>query len=264
MKKLLSIVAGSILATASIQAQTTLTQAVDFTVTDVDGHQHNLFNILQGGQYVCIDFFFTTCPPCQATVPYFKQTYQNYGCNTQDVFFISVDVGDSDADCIAYENTYLGGPAGFPVVSGTDGGGDAVCSAYGIGAYPTYILIAPNQSIVEQDMWPISSAASFDPYMSSHQLTYQPCLTSIAEPSYSSTNTLNVFPNPAADQLTVTSNEAMVTINVMDASGRIVFTQQPADQTKQLTIDVSEYAAGMYTVEVVAEASVTRTRFVRQ
>jgi cytochrome oxidase Cu insertion factor (SCO1/SenC/PrrC family) len=264
MKRLLSIIAGTILSLTAVQAQTTLTNAVDFTVTDVDGNQHNLFSILQGGQYVCIDFFFTTCPPCQATVPYFKQTFQNYGCNTQDVFFISVDYGDTDAECIQYENTYLGGPAGFPVVSGTEGGGDAVCTAYGIGAYPTYILIAPNQSIVEQDMWPISSAASFDPYFSSHQLAYQPCLSGISEAAYVSSNTINVFPNPASDQLTVNSNEAIVTLNVMDASGRIVFTQQPADQTKQLTIDVAEFAAGMYTIEVVAETSVTRTRFVRQ
>jgi hypothetical protein len=40
--------------------QTYLTEAVDFTATDIDGVEHNLFDILDGGQYVCIDFFFTT------------------------------------------------------------------------------------------------------------------------------------------------------------------------------------------------------------
>lgn len=40
--------------------QTSLTEAVDFTATDVEGEVHNLFEILDGGQYVCIDFFFTT------------------------------------------------------------------------------------------------------------------------------------------------------------------------------------------------------------
>lgn len=41
-------------------SQTNLTEAVDFTATDVLGVEHNLFDILDGGQYVCIDFFFTT------------------------------------------------------------------------------------------------------------------------------------------------------------------------------------------------------------
>ncbi len=41
-------------------AQTGLTQAVDFTATDTEGHEHNLFDILASGKHVVIDFFFTT------------------------------------------------------------------------------------------------------------------------------------------------------------------------------------------------------------
>ena len=40
--------------------QVTLTTAVDFTVTDIDGNTHNLFTYLAYGKYVVIDFFFTT------------------------------------------------------------------------------------------------------------------------------------------------------------------------------------------------------------
>ena len=41
-------------------SQTTLTTAVDFTATTTEGEEFNLFEILDNGQYVCIDFFFTT------------------------------------------------------------------------------------------------------------------------------------------------------------------------------------------------------------
>jgi cytochrome oxidase Cu insertion factor (SCO1/SenC/PrrC family) len=41
-------------------AQTTLTTAVDFTVTDTDGNTFNLFSTLASGKYVLIDFFYTT------------------------------------------------------------------------------------------------------------------------------------------------------------------------------------------------------------
>ena len=44
MKKILIIV--FVFATLLVQAQTSLTTAVDFTVTDVHGNTHNLFNYL--------------------------------------------------------------------------------------------------------------------------------------------------------------------------------------------------------------------------
>lgn len=57
-KTLLSMV---LLMTMSLAfSQTPLTQAVDFTATTTEGEEFNLFEILDGGQYVCIDFFFTT------------------------------------------------------------------------------------------------------------------------------------------------------------------------------------------------------------
>lgn len=40
-------------------SQTPLTQAVNFAGTDTEGVEHNLFEILAGGQYVCLDFFHT-------------------------------------------------------------------------------------------------------------------------------------------------------------------------------------------------------------
>ena len=42
-----------------------------------------------------------------------------------------------------------------------DGGSHPICSTYGIGAYPTYILIAPDYEIVVQDIWPINNATTF-------------------------------------------------------------------------------------------------------
>jgi len=59
MKKFTLIVA-LFFATLFSFSQTPLTTAVDFTGTDTDGVERNLFEILDAGQYVCIDFFFTT------------------------------------------------------------------------------------------------------------------------------------------------------------------------------------------------------------
>jgi thiol-disulfide isomerase/thioredoxin len=158
MKRLL--LALSLIIGLNAQSQTNLTTAVDFTVTDVHGEIYNLFSILDSGKYVIIDFFFTTCPPCIASVPVLNQSFLDYGCNTGEIFYISMDIGDTDAEVLQYENNYGGL---LPSVSGVNGGGDAVNYTYGIGAYPTVVLIAPDHTILEQDIYPVTLISSVLP-----------------------------------------------------------------------------------------------------
>ena len=147
----------SMLLLMSLNAQTTLTTAVNFTVTDVHGNTHTLFDYLADGKHVVIDFFFTTCGPCQASVPTINDAYTQFGCNTAEVVFLSIDTGDDDAEVLAFENDFN---SLLPAVSGLQGGGDAVVNQYGVGAFPTIVLIAPNQQIIEQDVWPVSGLES--------------------------------------------------------------------------------------------------------
>ena len=139
-----------------LKAQTSATQAIDFTVTDVHGTEVHLFDILDNGQYVLIDFFYTTCPACIQSIPHMVQSYSNFGCNMHDVFYMEVDHGDSQASCLTWVNNY---GVEYPTIAGADGG-NSICSQYGIGYYPTVILIAPNHQVVIQDLWPISNVQS--------------------------------------------------------------------------------------------------------
>ncbi len=85
---------------------------------------------------------------------------------------LSVDTGDDDAACIAFDEQH---GIEFPTISGVEGGGTAICNTYGIGAYPTYILIAPDHSIVEQDIWPVPSAQTFITKFESHGIQEASC-----------------------------------------------------------------------------------------
>lgn len=250
MKILYTLILSFTLFTGITNAQTTLTQAVDFTVTDLDGNTHNLFNILAQNKYVCLDFWFAACGPCQQTSPFFKTAYTNYGCNTANVFFMSVDNGDNNATCITFENTYLGGNAGYPVISGVEGTGSAVNSAYQIGAYPTYILIAPNHTIVQQDMWPISSATSFDPYFSSNGLSYSACASGVAETA--SPLDFTLYPNPVTSLLNIesTKNAELISYRIFDYLGNVSLTEEIGNKISKVSIDVSSLAPGFYFAEV--------------
>ena len=77
--------------TFGASAQTQLTEAVDFTVTDLNGNEHTLSEYLDAGKYVCIDFFAYWCGPCAAHAPYFTEIYNTYGCNGGDVIFMSME-----------------------------------------------------------------------------------------------------------------------------------------------------------------------------
>ena len=265
MKKLyfLSLLVGILFLAGQSRGQTTLTQAVDFTVTDIDGNVINLFNILNNGQHVCIDFFFDTCGPCQVTSPYFKQTYNNFGCNNEDIFFIAIDVGDTDAEVLAYENTFLGGAPGYPSVSGLNGGGNAVVATYGIGAYPTYILIKPDQSIVEQDMWPIADASTFTNYFAGHALSPVPCTVGIND--VVDDNSTSIYPNPASDILNIKSDLEVQNYRVYNIIGETVLEGVNSRQKNAFNqVDVSNLDNGIYVIEIGFREGLGRYRFTKQ
>ncbi len=213
MKKLITF----ILALAigfGLKAQCPLTQAVDFTATDVHGTEVHLFDILDGGQYVLIDFFFTTCGPCQQATPKVVESYYAMGCNMHDVFYMEIATGDSEAACLNWVNTY---GVEYPTISG-EAGGTAICNQYQIPAYPTLILIAPDRSIVIQDLWPISNAQTVITALEQHGLEQHDCNT----PSYDPQVTINI------DDVTDTSVTATFTPNEDCVSYRYMLTTESA------------------------------------
>lgn len=79
-------------------------------------------------------------------------------------------------------------------------------------------------------------------------------------------NAVVVYPNPAKDKLNVyfkdVSNET-VRINLIDASGRTVKTQQHNfTMNSNLQIDLGNVAKGVYTVELSTEVLNSKTRVV--
>ena len=178
MKKIFTFIF-AIALSFNMMAQCPLTTAVDFTATDCHGTEVHLFDILDGGQYVLMDFFFTTCGPCQQATPKVVESYYAMGCNMYDVFYIEVSVSDGDAACQTWANTY---GVEYPTIS-TAGGGATICnSLYQIGQYPTVILIAPDRSILIQDLWPINNAQTIITALGNYGLQQHDCTAPVTDP----------------------------------------------------------------------------------
>lgn len=148
MKKIISLLFVIVLS-LNVKAQATLTEAVDFTAVDCYGQDTiHLFEILDRGQYVLIDFYFYSCDPCFDACPKMVEAYKALGCNKHDVFFIEISPSDSNDQCQWWAEKF---GVEYPTIS-REAGGDKIDDAYGIRKYPTLVLIAPDRSIALSDI----------------------------------------------------------------------------------------------------------------
>ncbi|TVR78352.1 MAG: PKD domain-containing protein [Saprospirales bacterium] len=135
---------------------TTNSVAPDWTLTDINGVEHTLYDYLDEGKVVYIKFSATWCGPCwnyhQGGA--FSDMYYDYGPDGTDevmVFFLEADP-NTNTDC-------LYGPAGcngntmgdwvtgtpYPIIDLPD---LTVRSAYQVNAFPTVFSICPDTRVV--------------------------------------------------------------------------------------------------------------------
>ena len=243
MKKLFTLMLALVIG-LGLKAQCPLTQAVDFTATDVHGTEVHLFDILEGEQYVLIDFFFTTCGPCQQATPKIVESYYAMGCNQHDVFYMEIATGDSEAACLNWVNTY---GVEYPTISGA-AGGTGICSQYGIQQYPTVILIAPSHQIVIQDLWPIGNAQAVISALEAQGVQQHDCDAPAYDPQVSITIDQVLETEVTA---TFTPNEDCVSYNYMLA------TESEIQEWMSIAgLDLPEY---LHTYGLPAEETISNT-----
>src|SRR5210317_2190594 len=89
-----------------VSAQVPIDTAIDFSVKDVSGLTVDLFEILDEGKLVAINFFSTSCGPCTEYAPDFQDSYEDFGENEGNVFFVSICWGDNNAGVAHFDSIY--------------------------------------------------------------------------------------------------------------------------------------------------------------
>lgn len=267
MKKILLsllLLTTTLLGTAQVTGYSIGEVVDDFTVTDVHGVTHNLYEITASGKHVYLDFFFDTCGPCQGASPHFGDFYDKYGCNAYDVYCLVINNGtDSDAETIAYEEAFGGSGHHAPAVS-ADGGGGAVDAAFGIGAYPTFCMIGPDNKLVESDIWPVSDVSNFEATFYG-DFNPEPAPCSLASIQENDLIALNVYPNPASNQATITFSNSVnekVTIQAYNMIGEVIYTSQLAvvSGVNQIQLDLQDFRTGNYLIQITSENTLTTSK----
>ena len=262
MKKLYTLFL-TVLAINFCTAQITLTEAVDFTVTDLHGEEHNLFEQLDAGKYVMIDLFAYWCGPCCTTAPKIKLTFEEYGCNTGDLFVIGMEGDGTTAQTEEFENT-CGSAGAHPVISGLDGGGSEVVDAYSPAAFPTIILIAPDRTIVEQDIWPYENA-TVDAMLATYGIEKQECAIVSGVEDFAQINAVDLTPNPVEDIANLNFNlaeSAKISVEVYNITGQQVYQNIVGQKTAgnhQLELPTTNLAIGTYLVKISVDGALVET-----
>jgi hypothetical protein len=123
--------------------------APDFTVTDINGNTHNLYNYTSAGKTVVLKVSAVWCGPCWSnhTAGHMSDLHYSYGPNgSNDVVVIYIE-GDANTPASSLSgggnslgNWVAGTP--YPIVDSA-----TVASQYQIGFFPTFFVICPNNTI---------------------------------------------------------------------------------------------------------------------
>ncbi len=219
--------------------------AVDFSFTDVIGKEHNLFQELDRGNIVVLDFFFVDCKPCQKLTPGMVNLYNEYQSAAKNVVVFGISDRDENAKLKTFDNTYN---VTYPTC-GIDGGGDTITDMYkglfNLQGWPTYAVICPDKQVY----WNLTRDSSFVEVREK----IDTCFRRVNITTFKSQITKQIYPNPATTQITVdVPNTHEYTLNIYSMEGKKVFEQKVIDQPL-IQVDISNFSAGTYWVEIFAK-----------
>lgn len=150
MKRIFTLLVAALLFNFSANAQLASgSVAPNFTVTDIDGNTHELYDILDQGKTVVIDVFATWCGPCwnYHQTHTLEDVWNTYGPNGTDEIFVMGIEADASTPISELTNSSLGNwteGITYPMIDDGD-----FAALYQIAYYPTIYHICPNRIVSE-------------------------------------------------------------------------------------------------------------------
>jgi len=253
-----SIILSLLLFAGISKAQVAIDTALDFTVKDLVGVQHHLFDYLDAGNYVVIDFFTTNCGPCQTYASEVSASFDYFGCNGGNVVFLGMNWGSDNQAVHDFDSTW---GAYYPSVSGLQGGGNGVVDLFQVQSYPTVILIAPDRTILNNHIWPPERDTINAEVLAAGGFA-QACTVGLNEHTIAVSAVLQAIPAGQGQTLIRLQRPltSVATLQIFSSDGRLVQQYKlTGNQTEQRLADLKP---GIYIARLFSESAAVSTKFI--
>jgi len=233
-------------------SQAQVATAVDVSLKTLDSQIINLYDLLDDEKIVVINFFSTSCGPCQTFAHDFQVAYENFGMNQADVVFLGVNYNGNNYQVAQFADIY---GLNLPLSSGLEGGGNEAFESFEVVSYPTVIVITPDYQLVENYIWEPTTEN-----ISNAVVNAGGTLVGLtANPDYK-TNTVIIAPNPVVDVASISfalKNPQTIQLQISDLTGRILVDKTVIGNQgeNELKIDTDNLADGTYIVSLVTESN---------
>ena len=157
MKQLLSLLAAATLSLGAFAQNGSI--APNFTATDINGIQHDLYSYLDSGYAVILDFSAAWCPPCwdyheEGVLKTLHEVYGPDSLNQIRVIYLECEDTNTSAQLngVNAGNTYATASEGdfvtgtpYPII---DNAG-SIANDYNVTGFPTILTVCPNRIVTE-------------------------------------------------------------------------------------------------------------------
>jgi len=120
--------------------------APDFTLTDMNGVSHNLYDYLDNDVTVIMDMWATWCGPCIGSIPGLEKIWEDHGFTPTGDSTIMILSLESDVNTSNEAATVAQYGIATPVFDNAH----TILSSYPIAAYPTFFVVYPDRNVYER------------------------------------------------------------------------------------------------------------------
>lgn len=257
MKKFYSLIASAFLFAGAASAQIGAV-APDFTLTDIEGNEHNLYTYLDAGKVVILDCSATWCPPCWTFHQnhYLKSINDQFGPEGTDqvvVLFYEADPATTSADLDGSGSNTLGDwvtGVDYPIID--PAAAELSGAVYWPLGYPTVNVISPKDKEIKADLFN-NQVADVDASLTSMIETVSAEFAFGVGVEEEAISQVSLYPNPASSVVNLNftaAQQGALTIEVTNVLGQIVHTENASVQNgdNALSLDLSSLNNGYYTL----------------
>ena len=217
----------------------TKAQAPNFTQTDIYGNTYNLYDQLNLGKVVLIDFYSVGWPTCMTNAAPLDTIYQDY---QPQLFMYGIESYDGDSAAIEqFKLDY--GPISYPMFSTIDN--DSILGLYNVYGTPRYYVVCPDSSYRSVNLNDITDMIDT-------------CLGHMVNIETIEKSNINIYSNK--NKIFVNGNFKDLnntTLNIYDLTGKRIDTKQITSNNNLFYVS---YTQGIYIVKLYSRNELIKTQ----